>query len=241
MPAAARLLPAAIWLTLPEGFHPNRGQSGFTDPAKLRMLGGMEQRQTLHFIDATSRSRAELARIGFGLGHHSEVYGDIAEFCMRPPREGVVVARDDAQSGGIERIFDRLSDHGIWLPLIAIDEEPHTDRIVGAIKAGALDYLPLPLDPKRFADTLERIVDEARVNGESRRRMIDARNRMSNLSNREREVLDWLAEGSSNKAIARELEISPRTVEIHRANMMNKLGAKHSAEAVRLRIEAQIS
>ena len=76
--------------------------------------------------------------------------------------------------------------------------------------------------------------------GEARRRMIEARNRISNLSRREREVLDWLAEGSSNKAIARELEISPRTVEIHRANMMSKLGARHAAEAVRLKLEAQI-
>ena len=60
------------------------------------------------------------------------------------------------------------------------------------------------------------------------------------LSRREREVLDWLSEGSSNKAIARQLCISPRTVEIHRANMMSKLGARHAAEAVRLRLEAQI-
>jgi FixJ family two-component response regulator len=70
--------------------------------------------------------------------------------------------------------------------------------------------------------------------------MIEARDRISTLSTREREVLDWLAEGSSNKAIARELDISPRTVEIHRANMMNKLGARHAAEAVRLRLEAKL-
>lgn len=53
-------------------------------------------------------------------------------------------------------------------------------------------------------------------------------------------MLDWLAEGRSNKMIARELAISPRTVEIHRANMMSKLGAHHAAEAVRLRIEAHL-
>jgi DNA-binding NarL/FixJ family response regulator len=53
-------------------------------------------------------------------------------------------------------------------------------------------------------------------------------------------VLDWLAEGCSNKMIARELSISPRTVEIHRANMMTKLGAEHPSQAVRLRLEAQL-
>jgi DNA-binding CsgD family transcriptional regulator len=70
--------------------------------------------------------------------------------------------------------------------------------------------------------------------------MIEARGRIASLSTREREVLHWLAEGSSNKNIARELDISPRTVEIHRANMMAKLGAKHAAEAVRLRIESDM-
>ncbi|WP_255548125.1 response regulator transcription factor [Erythrobacter ani] len=70
--------------------------------------------------------------------------------------------------------------------------------------------------------------------------MIEARGRIANLSVREREVLDWLTEGSSNKVIARRLEISPRTVEIHRANMMHKLGARHAADAVRLRLEAKL-
>ena len=63
---------------------------------------------------------------------------------------------------------------------------------------------------------------------------------VNSLAVRLPQVLDWLAEGSSNKAIARELDISPRTVEIHRANMMNKLGARHAAEAVRLRLEAKL-
>ena len=79
---------------------------------------------------------------------------------------------------------------------------------------------------------------DAGRHAEARRRLIDARRRIDQLSKREREVLDWLSEGCSNKAIARELEISPRTVEIHRANMMDKLGAGHAAEAVRLRLEA---
>lgn len=184
--------------------------------------------------------RAELARTGFALGYHAEVYGDAEEFCSRPPAEGIVIARDEPGRDDVPSLLNRLSEIGVWLPVIAIADDADANRIVTAIKAGAMDYLRLPLDPERFSATLERISDEARASGQFYRRTLDARHRIAHLSNREREVLDWLTEGSSNKAIARELEISPRTVEIHRANMMLKLGAKHSADAVRLRVEAQI-
>jgi len=200
----------------------------------------MSRKASLHFIDSSSRHRAELARIGFSLGHHSEVYGDLSELSIHPPREGIIVARDTVEEGGVSLILERLSRLGIWLPLIAFDAQPRPGRIVEAIKAGALDYLSLPLDPDRFSRCLARIEKEAELFGQARRRMIEARDRISSLSNREREVLDWLAEGSSNKVIARELDISPRTVEIHRANMMSKLGARHAAEAVRLKLEAKL-
>ncbi len=200
----------------------------------------MKQKAILHFIDASSRNRAELARVGFALGCHCEVYSDVDELSLHAPREGIVIAHDNLQEGGIASTISRLNQMGIWLPLVAIEEAPRPSRIVEAIRAGALDYLALPLDPDRLAQCLERIQGEVELYSDARRRMIEARNLISNLSRRERQVLDWLAEGSSNKAIARELQISPRTVEIHRANMMSKLGASHAAEAVRLKLEAQI-
>ena len=200
----------------------------------------MNRKPPLHFIDASSRHRAELARAGFALGHHSEVYGDLSELAVYPPREGIIIVRDAPEEGGVAMVLERLGRLGIWLPVIAVDEAPRPGRIVEAIKAGALDYLALPLDTDRFARCLARIAAEAEVFGAARRRMIEARDRIASLSAREREVLDWLAEGSSNKAIARELDISPRTVEIHRANMMSKLGARHAAEAVRLKLEAKL-
>ena len=200
----------------------------------------MNRKAILHFIDPSTRHRAELARVGFALGHHSEVYTDLSELSTHPPRDGIVIARDMPAEGGLPVILDRLGRLGIWLPVIAVDEDPSPRRIVEAIKAGALDYLSLPLDPNRLERCLLRIEKEAETFGEARRRMIEARDRIETLSAREREVLDWLAEGSSNKTIARELDISPRTVEIHRANMMSKLGARHAAEAVRLKLEAQM-
>lgn len=199
----------------------------------------MKNRALLHIIDHSSRFRAGLARIGFDLGYHSEIYSDLTEFVHSSPKEGIVIARDRAEDGGIPTFLRNLGRSGIWLPLIAMDREPGAEQVVASMKAGALDYLALPVDPISFEACLRAISDEAFAFVEARKRMIEARNRITNLSPREREVLDRLAAGGSNKVIAHELSISPRTVEIHRANMMAKLGAGNAAEAVRLRFEAE--
>lgn len=203
-------------------------------------MAGMTQRMTLHCIDHDCRTRAELARTALALGHHAEVYAALDELAHHSPDDGIVLARDSAEQGGIERVIAVLAEYGIWLPVVATATMPTTARIVSAIKGGAIDYLVLPVEQQRLAATLDRIAGEAGRQAAERNRVLEARGRIATLSNREREVLEWLSEGNSNKAIARELAISPRTVEIHRANMMNKLGARHAAEAVRLRLEARI-
>lgn len=200
----------------------------------------MSQRVILHCIEGESRSRAELARTTLSLGHHAEVYASVDELAEHRPGEGILVVRDNPQTGGIAATIERLDALGLWLPVVAADSQPTTSRIVEAMRAGALDYLLLPVDRSSLAAMLDRIAEPAQRQLHERQRKLEARGRIASLSQREREVLEWLSEGSSNKAIARELDISPRTVEIHRANMMHKLGARHAAEAVRLRIEAQI-
>lgn len=199
----------------------------------------MEKRLKLHITGGDSRLRAEQSRLAFELGHHAEVYSDLAELLDSAPREGVIIACDNVLAGGMDRLLDRLGDAGIWLPVIAASHSPDVDDVVQAIRAGALDYLRLPLTREEFLRMAAHVSADAGRHGEARRRLVEARQRIAMLSRREREVLDWLSEGCSNKAIARALDISPRTVEIHRANMMEKLGATHAAEAVRLRLEAR--
>ena len=200
----------------------------------------MTQRPVLHIVDSSSRSRAEQARLGFELGYHCEIYSDVGELMLSPPDRGIVLARDEEGSGAVATILERLASAGVWIPVVGASKDPRPTQVVAAIKAGALDYLRLPLQAGRLQEAVRRIELESAAYGEARRKMVEARSRIASLSPREREVLDWLAEGRSNKMIARELHISPRTVEIHRANMMTKLGAHHAAEAVRLRIEAHM-
>jgi FixJ family two-component response regulator len=192
----------------------------------------------LHFVEADLKMRAELMQVGTSLGYHCEIYSDFSELAAYPPRGGIIFVSDRPEDGGVAFALDQLISLGISLPVVAMDCEPTPSRVVSAIKGGALDYLVLPLRAERLAGCLARIAHEAEAVIDKRRRTIDAQRQLSHLSPREREVLDALSLGLSNKEIARVLDISPRTVEIHRANMMTKIGARHSAGAIRVKLEA---
>ena len=204
----------------------------------------MTGRQTIHIVDRDARQRAGLAHQLFSLGHHAEVYETLAELLSRPPSSGLVLARDDqARSNGIRgaaSILAQMAEVGVWLPLVATSLERDVDAVRAAMKAGALDFFLLPLTTGQLEEALGSVEVEAERATERQRRIVEARDALGRLSKRENEVLKFLAEGFSNKEIARELEISPRTVEIHRANMMLKLSARHPSDAVRTRFEARL-
>lgn len=195
-------------------------------------------RTILHIVGGDSRSRAEQARAAFALGHHAEVYTGFDELLERPPSEGIILAADDRRADTAKRLIVELAERGVWLPVVFVAETPDTERVVAAIKSGALDYLALPFEIGSFARRLDAILAEAGEHAYQRRRQVEAQHAIARLSRRERQVLELLSGGCSNKEIARILEISPRTVEIHRGNMMTKLDAGHAADAVRLWIDA---
>jgi FixJ family two-component response regulator len=198
------------------------------------------ERTTLHIVCGDSRSRAEQARIAFALGHHAEVYASLDELLARPPLDGIVIVCNHDGEGSARELIDRLAEYGIWLPVVIAADDPTTEQVVAAIKGGALDYLRLPLEMSTFARRLVAILADAGQHAERRRREVEAQHSIALLSGRERQVLELLSAGCSNKEIARQLEISPRTVEIHRGNMMTKLGAGHPADAVRVWIDAHL-
>lgn len=198
----------------------------------------MAQERHVHIVALSSAERAEQARTCYALGFHAEIYGNHDELIAAHPHRGLVLAEDIARRGGVGALVAGMSAHGLWLPIIATSQDTDAHRVVEAVRCGVLDYLSLPLDQALLRAALETAVSEGHTRGSAQRQAVHARSRLATLTPRETEVLDLLVAGSSNKMIARELCISPRTVEIHRANMMGKLGAHHAADAVRLRLEA---
>lgn len=130
--------------------------------------------------------------------------------------------------------------NGRWLPIIAFAEEPGTDQIVRAILGGAVDYLTWPCDAAQVIGALIGAETTGAALGSLKLREARARSRVQRLTRREREVLVGVAVGMSNRVIGEQLDISPRTVEIHRANMLTKIGAQDTSEAIRIAIEASL-
>ena len=198
----------------------------------------MVDRIVIHILDEDSARRAWLARMTFAAGHHAEIYSGLSEYLDHAPSDGLVIIYDDNTADRIVTLITAMAERGQWLPVVGIAEAPTTAAAVRAIKSGALDYTLPPQSNDAFNDIVTRASHEGDLKRSLRMRALDARRRIERLSNREREVLECLSEGKSNKEIGRMLEISPRTVEIHRTKMMGKLGLHHATEAVRMRFEA---
>jgi two-component system response regulator FixJ len=126
------------------------------------------------------------------------------------------------------------------LPVIIMTGEGDTHTAVRAMKAGAADFLEKPYSDHTLLTAIEAaFANEHRLNRDNE--IEDAVRRIAILSPREREVLDALLAGQPNKLIAYQLGISVRTVEVHRARMMERLGLRQLAEAIRLGVMAGLS
>jgi two-component system response regulator FixJ len=111
---------------------------------------------------------------------------------------------------------------------------------VEAIKLGALDFVEKPFEDDRLIGTIEAALQQSQDHLKNDAISIDIASRVASLSQRERQVMDGLVAGLSNKMIAREHNISPRTIEVYRANVMTKMQAHSLSELIRLALRAGI-
>lgn len=139
---------------------------------------------------------------------------------------------------GLE-VQEALKDRGVALPVIIMTGHGDVPLSVRAMKAGAIDFIEKPFEKAVLLAAVEEGFATLERAQSARDRSQDASVRLQVLTQREREVLDGLAQGLPNKTIAYDLGISPRTVEIHRANLMTKLAVRSLSEALRLAFAVQ--
>jgi two-component system response regulator FixJ len=133
-----------------------------------------------------------------------------------------------------------LRARGVMLPVVIMTGHGDIDMAVAAMKAGASDFIEKPFEKAALLGCVEAARTLSVAERGAGARAEDARARLNVLTERERDVLDGLVEGLPNKTIAFDLGISPRTVEIHRANLMQKLEVKSLAEALRIAFHAGV-
>lgn len=132
-----------------------------------------------------------------------------------------------------------LSANGVILPVIIMTGHGDVSLAVQAMKAGAVDFIEKPFEKSVLLSAIDYGIERLQKSTQNRERADKAAVRLQGLTPRERQVLDGLAKGLPNKTIAYDLKISPRTVEIHRANLMSKLGVRSLSEALRIAFAAQ--
>lgn len=131
-----------------------------------------------------------------------------------------------------------LRDAGCLLPVIIMTGHGDVPIAVQAMKAGAVDFIEKPFEKQTLLNALENGRKRLRQSADQDTRAEEARDRLNVLTGRERDVLAGLVRGLPNKTIAYDLGISPRTVEIHRANLMDKLEVRSLSEALRIAFAA---
>jgi two-component system response regulator FixJ len=185
-------------------------------------------RRSVGFMLKTSGHRVETYESGMDLLKKS---GNLDEGCVlldirMPEMDGLEVQR-------------ALQDKGGTLPVIIMTGHGDVSLAVKAMKAGAVDFIEKPFAKETLLESLDEGYRRLSRKGATDDRMRDAAVRLQALTSRERDVLDGLAQGLPNKTIAYDLGISPRTVEIHRANLMTKLEARSLSDALRIAFAAK--
>ncbi|RVU07843.1 LuxR family transcriptional regulator [Novosphingobium umbonatum] len=193
---------------------------------------------SLFLVDGDVRRRAAISHCLAGSMIHVEPFEDASELITRWPKNGLLLVHDDGRAIGA--LLNQMGRLGQWLPVIGFAQEPTTRQVVTAVLEGAIDYIAWPFSGEEISRVVNEAEAKAEVFGSAKLREALARSRVDRLTKREKEVLAGVAGGLSNRMIGEKLSISPRTVEIHRANMLTKMGANHTSEAIRIAIEAAL-
>lgn len=190
----------------------------------------------VYIVDDDEAVRDSLSLLFEAAGYTVEAFASAMatlDRCRRRQPDCIVT---DVRMPGMDGIeFQaRLAELGIVVPIVIITGHGDVSLAVQAMKAGASDFIEKPFTDDTILTSLAEAIGKGRDSGRAAELNAELRGRLDSLTAREREVLDRLVTGDPNKVIAYRLEISPRTVEIHRARVMQKMQARSLPELVRM-------
>jgi two-component system response regulator FixJ len=197
----------------------------------------------VHILDDDEDVRAELSAAVQAAGHVAVSYSRPSQFLEKldhaTPGALILDVRLPEMSGlELQRHLNRI---GSILPVILITNHADIPMVVEAMREGAFDFLEKPVRNQDLLERVQAALKKDAANRDNIRRQADIRARYQTLSNREKEVLQLVVEGRANKVIAMDLGLSERTVEVHRGNIMDKMGAQSLAHLVRMHMIIQSS
>ena len=192
----------------------------------------------LNIIDDEDLVRNSLATVLRVADYQVETFSSGFEYIKALPGlnpDCVIIDVRMPQMNGLD-VLDIVKQHKQNTPVIMISGYGDIAMAVKAIQTGAVDFIEKPVDPEAVLKVVERACGSKQKKGEAEPNDAEFEAALSNLTNREAEVLTLLVKGDQNKVVARKLGISPRTVEVHRSRIMQRLGAKSFAELVRMTV-----
>ncbi|MFT7595941.1 MAG: two-component system response regulator FixJ [Paracoccaceae bacterium] len=196
----------------------------------------MSDPQTVFIVDDDNAVLDSLGVLLESLGFRVELFESGASFlaALDENANGCLIL--DVRMPGLSglEIQERLTDRNATLPVIIMTGHGDLPMAVKAMKAGAVDFVEKPFDADGIAASVNMAMARSAENIQEATQVADINQRLARLTTRERQVLDELVVGNLNKVIAYNLDISPRTVEIHRARTMEKMQARNLAHLVRL-------
>ncbi|WP_010543679.1 response regulator FixJ [Sphingomonas elodea] len=200
----------------------------------------MSDRKRIHLVDDEESVRRSTSFMLRTAGYDVDTYPSGVAFLdkVQGARPGCILLDVRMpEMDGIE-VQAELAKRGVKLPVIVLTGHGDVGTAVAAMKGGAIDFLEKPFDRDALMEALERGFERMEEGEVAVATQAEATRRIASLSPREQDVLRGLVRGHPNKTIAYDLGISPRTVEVHRANAMAKLEARSLSEALRLAFAA---
>lgn len=189
----------------------------------------------IHLVDDDAAVLEALALLIATVGLRVQTWGDPLAFFASFDRAHIGAIVLDVRMPGISglSVLEQLLAQGVDQPVILLTGHGTVDMCRRAFKAGAAEFLEKPVHDEMLIEALQQAVRQHVRSRQRNQSDQETSERYAQLSPREREVLGLITQGLTNKEIGRALELSPRTVETHRANLFAKLGAESLAQLIR--------